>query len=204
MARSSPLPIMISPCSSPPGSAVLAWFVAAEWLDEAAAAGMLAWPDSGFGVHIGPAIAGEDRNALLRVARYSARAPVTESLLRYDADRAEVELVSDRSDGPFAGIHRFSALEFIAPLGGPCARPLRGPRALLRRLRHPTPRVVAAARDPAREPARGEGRAVGAGGGLARAARPQAALGRVAASRVQGRDRGVPDPPFGGCPAGAR
>ena len=94
--------------------AVLAWFVEAEWLDHDAAAGMLAWPHSGFGVHVGPAIAGEDRDTLLRVARYSARAPVAESRLRYDAERAEVELVSDRSDGPYAGIHRFSALEFIA------------------------------------------------------------------------------------------
>ena len=48
------------------------------------------------------------------MARYSARAPVAESRLRYDADHAEVELVSDRNDGPYAGIHRFSALEFIA------------------------------------------------------------------------------------------
>ena len=94
--------------------AVLAWFVEAEWLDPDAAAGMLAWPHSGFGVHVGPAIAGDDRDALLRVARYSARAPVAESRLRYDAGRAEVELVSDRSDGPYAGTHRFSALEFIA------------------------------------------------------------------------------------------
>ena len=94
--------------------AVLAWFVEADWLDHDAAAGMLAWPHSGFGVHVGSAIAGEDRDALLRVARYSARAPVAESRLRYDADRVEVELVSDRSDGPYAGIHRFSALEFIA------------------------------------------------------------------------------------------
>jgi len=94
--------------------AVLAWFVASEWLGHDAAAGMLAWPHSGFGVHVGPAIAGDDREALLRVARYSARAPVAESRLRYDADRAEVELVSDRSDGPYAGTHRFSALEFIA------------------------------------------------------------------------------------------
>ena len=85
---------------------MLAWFVAAGWLDQDAAAGMLAWPHSGFGVHVGPAIAGEDR--------YSARAPVAESRPRYDADRAEVELVSDRSAGAFAGIHRFSALEFIA------------------------------------------------------------------------------------------
>ena len=48
------------------------------------------------------------------MARYSARAPVAESRLRYDADHAEVELVSDRNDGPYAGIHRFSALEFFA------------------------------------------------------------------------------------------
>jgi hypothetical protein len=39
---------------------------------------------------------------------------VAESRLRYGATRAEVELVSDRSDGPYAGIHRFTALEFIA------------------------------------------------------------------------------------------
>lgn len=94
--------------------AVLAWFVAADWLEEDAAAGMLGWPHSGFGAHIGPAIAGEDRESLLRVARYSARAPVAESRLRYDADRAEVELVSDRGDGPYAGVHRMSALEFVA------------------------------------------------------------------------------------------
>ena len=61
-----------------------------------------------------PRSQGEDRDALLRVARYSARAPIAESRLRYDAGRAEVELVSDRSDGPYAGTHRFSALEFIA------------------------------------------------------------------------------------------
>jgi len=30
------------------------------------------------------------------------------------AERAEVELVSDRTDGPFAGVHRLSALEFLA------------------------------------------------------------------------------------------
>ena len=75
---------------------------------------MLGWPHSGFGAHIGPVIPGDDRDGLLRVARYSARAPIAESRLRYDADRAEVELVSDRNDGPYAGIHRFPALEFLA------------------------------------------------------------------------------------------
>ena len=56
----------------------------------------------------------EDREGVLRVARYSARAPVAESRLRYHAERAEVELVSDRSDGPYAGVHRMTALEFLA------------------------------------------------------------------------------------------
>ena len=48
---------------------------------------------------------------MLRVARYSARVPVAESRLRYDADHADVQLVSDRSDGPCAGVHRMTALE---------------------------------------------------------------------------------------------
>ena len=67
---------------------VLAEFVRRGWLEEDAAAAMLAWPHSGFGAYLGPAIA--ERAALLRVARYSARAPVAESRLRYDAARAEV------------------------------------------------------------------------------------------------------------------
>jgi hypothetical protein len=62
--------------------------------------------------YLGPAI--RDRAGLLRVARYSARAPVAESRLRYDAERGEVELVADRSDGPYAGVHRMTALEFLA------------------------------------------------------------------------------------------
>ena len=94
--------------------AVLAWFVVAGWLEQDAAEVMLAWPHSGFGVHVGPAIPGEDREGLLRVARYSARAPVAESRLRYDAERAEVEMDSDRSDGPYAGTHRLAALGFVA------------------------------------------------------------------------------------------
>jgi hypothetical protein len=94
--------------------AVLGWFVAAGWLEEDAAGAMLAWPHSGFGVHVGPAIAGEDRAGLLRVARYGARAPVAEGRLRYDAERAEVELVSDARAGPYVGVHRMSALEFVA------------------------------------------------------------------------------------------
>jgi hypothetical protein len=39
---------------------------------------------------------------------------VADSRLRYDAERSEVELVSDRNDGPYAGVHRLTALEFLA------------------------------------------------------------------------------------------
>ena len=92
--------------------AVLAEFVRRGWLEEDAAAGMLSWPHSGFGAYVGPRI--EEREGLLRVARYAARAPVAESRLRYDAERAEVELVADRVDGPYAGVHRMAALEFLA------------------------------------------------------------------------------------------
>jgi len=56
------------------GRAVLGWFVREGWREEAAAAAMLAWPHAGFGAHAGPAIAGEDRAGLLRVARHGARA----------------------------------------------------------------------------------------------------------------------------------
>ena len=94
--------------------AVLRWFVEQEWLEEDAAQAMLAWPHSGFGAHVGARIAADDRAGLLRVARYGARAPVAESRLRYDAERAEVERVCDAREGPYAGVHRMTALEFLA------------------------------------------------------------------------------------------
>ena len=53
-----------------------------------------------------PAHLREDREGLLRVARDSARVPVAEGRLRHDAERAEVELVSDRVEGPFSGVLR--------------------------------------------------------------------------------------------------
>ena len=51
---------------------------------------------SGFSAHLGGAIAGDDRAALLRVARYCARAPVAESRLVYDAERAAIDAVARR------------------------------------------------------------------------------------------------------------
>jgi hypothetical protein len=94
--------------------AVLRWFVAQQWLEEDAAQAMLGWPHSGFGAHVGPRLAADDRAGVLRVARYAARAPVAESRLRYHPECATVELVSDARDGPYAGLHRMPALEFLA------------------------------------------------------------------------------------------
>jgi len=41
---------------------------------------------------------------------------VAESRLRYDSERAEVELASDASEGPYAGVQRMAAVEFLARL----------------------------------------------------------------------------------------
>jgi hypothetical protein len=121
--------------------AVLAMFVREGWLEEEAAASMLTWPHSGFSAYVGPAIAAADRAAVLRVARYGARAPVAESRLRYDAERAEVELVSDAREGPYAGVHRIAFVEFLARLA-----PRRAERLVPPRPRPAEVRVFARAR----------------------------------------------------------
>ena len=71
-----------------------------DWLEEDAATAMLSWPQSGFSAHVGLKVEPEDRASVLRVARYGARAPVAESRLSDDAERAEVERVSEASEGP--------------------------------------------------------------------------------------------------------
>ena len=48
--------------------------------------------------------------------RRSGARSSAESRLSYDAERAKVELVSDASAGPYAGVHRFAAVEFLARL----------------------------------------------------------------------------------------
>ncbi len=88
--------------------------VRARGLEQEAARAMLAWPHSEFGAHVGPPLAGDDRESLLRVARYGALASAPESRLRYHAERAEVELISDARAGPYVGVHRLAALEFLA------------------------------------------------------------------------------------------
>jgi hypothetical protein len=91
---------------------LLAEFVRQGWLEEAVAVGMLSWPHSGFGAYLGPPLA--DREGLRRVARYAARVAVAEGRLRYDAEHAVVELVADRVEGPYAGVQRLGAVEFLA------------------------------------------------------------------------------------------
>lgn len=48
------------------------------------------------------------------MAHYSARGPVAKSLLRNGAEPAGVELVANRLEGPYTGVHRLAALEFLA------------------------------------------------------------------------------------------
>ena len=81
---------------------MLAWFLRQVWLEAEGAAGMLAWPHSGFAAYLGPRI--EDREGLLRVARYCTRSPVAESRRRHDAARAEVERVYRQSARREAGL----------------------------------------------------------------------------------------------------
>ena len=56
------------------------------------------------------------RNSILQLARYSARAPVALDRLHYDARKQQVTLRSDKRQGPTAGTHVFPALEFLARL----------------------------------------------------------------------------------------
>jgi hypothetical protein len=180
---------------------VLVEFVRRGWLEEDEAARMLGWPHSGFGAYLGPAI--EEREGLLRVARDSARAPVAESRLRYDAERAEVELVSDRNDGPYAGVHRMTALAFLA----------RGVDHVPERYEV---RVRSAGAYATRRRVRWRRRGVELAGSPAVAATPEPApdgsalrarwrrSSGAAAARVPGGGRGVSGPACGGYPAGAR
>ena len=178
---------------------LLAEFVRRGWLEEEAATGRLGWPHSGFGAYIGPRI--EEREGLLQVACYSARAPVAESRLRYGAERAAVELTADRNDGPCAGVNRMTALEFLAwwvdhvPEHYEVRMRHAGAYATRRRVWWRRCGIVLAR-------ARGAARSGGAGGELAGAAGATTAVGGAVAAGVLGRRRGVRGPTCGGVPRG--
>ena len=64
--------------------AVLRLFVRPDLFDEAQAAGMLAWPHSGFHVHTAVWVPEDDRAFATRLARYCARNPVAVLEMYYD------------------------------------------------------------------------------------------------------------------------
>ena len=105
---------------------------------------------------------------LLRVARYSARAPVVESRLRYNAERAEVELVADRADGTLRRGAPDVGAGVPGAVGGSRAEALRGAGALRGGVRDAAAGVVAAAQHRAGACARRCGRDGGDGRWLLR------------------------------------
>jgi hypothetical protein len=72
------------------------------------------WPHSGFNVHVGEAVAPDDKISLTRVARYMLRASVVMSRISYDRTRATVHIDphTPHSKGPFD----LDVLDFIAGL----------------------------------------------------------------------------------------
>ncbi|MBI3080950.1 MAG: transposase [candidate division NC10 bacterium] len=94
--------------------AVLRWFVRRGLLEAETAAGMLAWPHSGFHVHDGVWVPAEDRAFATRLARSCARHPVALGRLAYQTDTGAVTYQSDQASGPTAGAETVDALEFLA------------------------------------------------------------------------------------------
>ncbi len=94
--------------------AVLRLFVRRELFDDDQAAGMLAWPHSGFHVHTAVWIPEDDRAFAKRLARYCARNPVALERLTYDRAARQVTYRSDTSEGPTAGTETADPLEFLA------------------------------------------------------------------------------------------
>ena len=94
--------------------AVLRLFVRRELFDHDQAAGMLAWPHSGFHVHTAVWAPEDDRAFATRLARYCARNPVALERLTYDRTAKAVTYRSDKSEGPTSGTETADPLEFLA------------------------------------------------------------------------------------------
>lgn len=75
---------------------------------------ILSWPHSGFNVHIGEAIAVNDKESLTRVARYMLRAPVILSRISYDREQQTVRIGPQRSRGGEPAV--LDVLDFVARL----------------------------------------------------------------------------------------
>ena len=94
--------------------AVLRLFLRLALFVEDQAAGMLAWPHSGFHVHNAVWVPEDDRAFAIRLARYCARNPVALERLTYDRTAKAVTYRSDKSEGPTAGTETVDPLEFLA------------------------------------------------------------------------------------------
>ena len=95
---------------------VLSAFARRELLTESVAENMLAWPHSGFHVHLGPVIHDDDKEQLKATARYGARAPLALSRLTYDREK---NLVSYTYTNPYDHAEyteRITPYELIARL----------------------------------------------------------------------------------------
>ncbi len=93
---------------------MLRLFVRRARFDEDQAAGMLAWPHSGFHVHTAVWVPEDDRTFATRLARDCARNPVALERLTYDRAAEVVTYGSDKAEGPTAGTETADALEFLA------------------------------------------------------------------------------------------
>jgi hypothetical protein len=96
--------------------AVLRLFVRCGFFDEDQAEAMLRWPHSGFHVHAGVGVGGDDRPFALRLARSGARNPVALERLAYDPAGEQLTYRSDEADGPTAGTQTQDPPLFLARL----------------------------------------------------------------------------------------
>jgi len=77
---------------------------------------MLSWPHSGFHVHLGPVIDGNDKEQLKQTARYGARAPLALSRLSYDREKQEIAYTYTNPYDHLDYTEKISPLELIARL----------------------------------------------------------------------------------------
>jgi len=96
--------------------AVLSAFAREELLTESAVENMLSWPHSGFNVHLGPVISGNDEEQLKATARYGARAPLALSRLTYDRQKQEVAYTYTNPYDHVSYTEKITPYELIARL----------------------------------------------------------------------------------------
>jgi hypothetical protein len=95
---------------------VLRAFLERELITESVAENMLSWPHSGFHVHLGPVISGDEREELKRTARYGARAPLALSRLTYDRQKEEIAYTYTNPYDTCEYTEKISPYELIARL----------------------------------------------------------------------------------------